>query len=103
MALIGIGNGARGKRVGAGDRVYVLVLDTEVRENHASISARDALAPVAVDTFGYKVVKVASLLRKHPNSLSRWRSKPPNNESNSIQKRILAAIEIANRPDRDSD
>ena len=66
------------------------ILSTTQRRN--AVTARDAFARVAVDTFNYRVVDVATLLRKHPNSLSRWRTRPSTAESEDIQRLMAAAF-----------
>jgi hypothetical protein len=53
---------------------------------------REIIARLAVDGFAYKVVGVAKLLGKHPDSINRWRSTKMTDRSQELFERITAKI-----------
>ena len=68
---------------------------TEIQGNttrHKVANTRMAFARISVDTFGYSVVAVANLIKKHPNTLSRWRSTPASIENENLQCRVKEII-----------
>ena len=66
----------------------------------AHVAARGAIARVAVDTFAFRVVEVAKVLNKHPNSISRWRTHEPTERCRDICQRVQHAL--INSPGTDS-